>query len=82
MPAKKRQSAGGQVGGADVHNDGNGGHLGQEFVSLDTVKEMLSVQESLLRSIFDSAINSLNSRLDDVMRSVFSVQVLSTPKRI
>ena len=74
MPPKKKSGAGGQGGGAETYNTGNGGG-DSEFVSLDTVKELLRAQESMLRSLFDSVVNSLNSRLDDVVKSVASIKV-------
>lgn len=47
---------------------------GQETVSLTTVREMLKVQESMMRSLFDSVISSLNARLDEVVKTVSSIK--------
>ena len=43
-------------------------------MSLGTVKELLKVQESMLRMLFDSVVNSLNPRVDDVLSSVSSIK--------
>ena len=43
-------------------------------MSLGTVKELLKVQESMLRTLFDSVVNSLNPRVDDVLSSVSSTK--------
>ena len=73
MPPRKKQGAGGQSV-VETHSESNGGDLGEEFVSLGTVKEMLKVQESMLRTLFDSVVNSLNARIDDVLSSVSSIK--------
>ena len=41
---------------------------------MGTVKELLKVQESMLRMLFDSVVNSLNPRVDDVLSSVSSIK--------
>ena len=41
---------------------------------MDTVKEMLKVQESMLGTLFDSAVNSLSWRIDEVLSSVSSIK--------
>ena len=46
----------------------------EEFVSLQTVREMLKVQESMLRSLFDSVVKSLTARVDDIVNSVASIK--------
>ena len=74
MPPRKKPGAGGQSGVVEAHSESNGGNLGEEFVSLGTVKEMLKVQESMLRTLFDSVVNSLNARIDDVLSSVSSIK--------
>ena len=43
-------------------------------MSLGTIKELLKVQESMLRTLFDSVVNSLNPRVDDVLSSVSSTK--------
>ena len=74
MPPRKKPGAGGQSGVVEAHSENNGGDLGEEFVSLGTVKEMLKVQESMLRTLFDSVVNSLNAIIDDVLSSVSSIK--------
>ncbi|XP_068670429.1 uncharacterized protein [Montipora foliosa] len=74
MPPTKKPGAGGQSGVVEAQSEINGGNLGEEFVSLGTVKEMLKVQESMLRTLFDSVVNSLNARIDDVLSSVSSIK--------
>ena len=74
MPQKKKPGAGGQSGVVEAQSESNGGDLGEEFVSLGTVREMLKVQESMLRTLFDSVVNSLNSIIDDVLNSVSSLK--------
>ena len=73
MPSRKKPGAGGQSV-VEAHSESNGGDLGEELVSLGTVKEMLKVQESMLRTLFDSVVNSLNARIDDVLSSVSSIK--------
>ena len=41
---------------------------------LGSVKEMLKVQESVLPTLFDSLVNSLNSRIDEVLSSTSSIK--------
>ena len=41
---------------------------------MGTIKELLKVQESMLRTLFDSVVNSLNPRVDDVLSSVSSTK--------
>ena len=36
----------------------------EELVSLQTVREMLKVQESMLRALFDSVVKSLTARVE------------------
>ena len=45
-----------------------------EFVSLTAVREMLKVQESALRSLFESIVNSLTKRVDEVVKKVASLE--------
>ena len=42
----------------------------EEYVTLATLKQMLSIQESTLKSIFESFIMSVNLRVDDLVKSV------------
>ena len=46
----------------------------EELVSLRTVREMLKVQESMLRALFDSVVKSLTARVDGVVESVDSLK--------
>ena len=45
----------------------------EELVSLRTVREMLKVQESMLRALFYSVVKSLTARVDGVVQSVNSL---------
>ena len=45
-----------------------------KFVSLATVGEMLKVQESALRSVFESAVSSLSQRVDEVQKIISSIE--------
>ena len=56
--------------GADEEAEGED----QEFVSIVTVRELLKVQESALKAIFESMISSFSSRLDDVVKTVSSLK--------
>lgn len=42
----------------------------EEFVCLATLKQMLTVQESMLKSVFDSVISSEMTRVDELMKTV------------
>ena len=46
----------------------------EELVSLRTVREVLKVQESILRALFDSVVKSLMARVDGVVESVNSLK--------
>ena len=46
-----------------------------EYVTIAMVKQLLKVQESILQSLFESVVNSLQTRLDNV---VISVQEIKT----
>ena len=46
----------------------------EEYVTLATLKQMLSIQESTLQSIFESFIMSVNLRVDDLVKSVAEVK--------
>ena len=48
----------------------------EEFVSLRSVQEMLKVQESMLRALFDSVVKSLTARVDGVVESVNSLKAI------
>ena len=45
-----------------------------EFVRMAQVREMLRVQESILETLFDSVVQSLSMRLDEVVKSVKSMR--------
>ena len=42
----------------------------EEFVSLAVLNQMLSVQESMLRAVFDSVVSSITTRVDDLAKIV------------
>ena len=46
----------------------------EELVSLRTVREMLKVQESMLRALFYSVVKSMTARVDGVVESVNSLK--------
>ena len=45
-----------------------------EFVSMATLKTMLSIQQSTMRSLFESFLSSVNSRVDNLVKTVESVK--------
>ena len=46
----------------------------EEYVTLAALKQMLSMQESTLKSIFESFIMSVNHRVDDLVKTVAKVK--------
>ena len=42
----------------------------EEYVSLTMLKQMLSVQESMLKALFHSVISSVMTRVDDLLKTV------------
>ena len=46
----------------------------EEIVSSRTVREMLKVQESILRALFEPVVKSLTARVDGVVESVNSLK--------
>ena len=42
----------------------------EEYVSLTMLKQMLSVQESMLKALFHSVISSVTTRVDDLLKTV------------
>ena len=46
----------------------------EEYVTLATLKQMLSMQESTLKSIFESFIMYVNHRVDDLVKTVAEVK--------
>ena len=47
---------------------------GGELVSIATVKQMLDVQQSMLKTLFDSFISTVNARVDKLTDSVASLK--------
>ena len=45
-----------------------------EFVRMAQVRELLRVQESMLETLFESVVQSLSMRLDEVVKSVKSMR--------
>ena len=45
-----------------------------ELVSIATVKQMLDVQQSMLKTLFDSFISTVNARVDKLTDSVASLK--------
>lgn len=45
-----------------------------ELVSIATVKQMLDVQQSMLKTLFDSFISTVNARVDKLADSVASLK--------
>ena len=46
----------------------------EELVTLTTLNHMLSIQESMMRSILDSFVSSVTSRVDDLVKTVASLK--------
>ena len=45
-----------------------------ELVTMAQVRELLKVQESMLKTLFESVVQSLSMRLDEVVKSVKSIK--------
>ena len=45
-----------------------------ELVSIATLKQMLDVQQSMLKTLFDSFISTVNARVDKLADSVASLK--------
>ena len=43
-------------------------------MSLATVKELLKVQESTLRTLFETVVNSLTTRVDEVVQNIAAIR--------
>ena len=43
-------------------------------MSLATVKELLKVQESTLRTLFETVVNSLTTRVDEVVQNLAAIR--------
>ena len=53
---------------------GNWKKTNTDFASLETVKELLKIQEYSLRSMFESLVRSLSKRIDEVVDTVASIK--------
>ena len=51
--------------------DDDGEH---QYVSMATVKELLKVQESTLRTLFETVVNSLTTRVDEVVQNLAAIR--------
>lgn len=45
-----------------------------EFVTMATVRELLKVQESMLKTLFESVVQSLTTRVDEVVKSLETIK--------
>ena len=66
---KKHQSADAVAGEVNLETKDEG-----ELVSIGTVKQMLDVQQSMLKTLFDSFISTVNARVDKLADSVASLK--------
>ena len=66
--AKKHQSADAAADEVNLEAKDEG-----ELVSIATVKQMLDVQQSMLKTLFDSFISTVNARVDKLADSVPSL---------
>lgn len=48
----------------------------EEVVTMTTVRSLLVVQESMLKSLLESVVNGINARMDDLERSVSDIEDL------
>ena len=46
----------------------------QELVTMAVVKNLLVVQESMMRALFDSVVISINTRVDELVKTVSSIK--------
>ena len=46
----------------------------EEFLTMAQVRELLKVQESMLKTLFESVVQSLSRRLREVVKSVKSIK--------
>ena len=42
----------------------------EEVVTMATVRSLLAVHESMLKTLFESVVNGINNRMDDLEKSV------------
>ena len=45
-----------------------------EVVTMATVRSLLAVQESMLKTLFESVVNGINARMDDLEKSVSDIK--------
>ena len=62
-----------QDGGTEEQDGGTEADL-EQFVSMATVREFLKEQESMLKSLFESSVKSLSTRVDDLVKSMESFE--------
>jgi hypothetical protein len=43
---------------------------GGEAVTMETVQELLRVQESMFKALFEATMNTVNKRIDDIVTTV------------
>ena len=46
----------------------------EEVVTMATVRSLLAVQESMLKTLFESIVNGINARMDDLEKSVSNIK--------
>ena len=51
-------------------HDGFNPSTNTEFVSMATLREMLDMQERIVRNMFESVLSSVNIRIDEIVKSV------------
>lgn len=64
----KSQDASNKASKSDSSADVEGTEC-EEYVTLATLKQMLSIQKSTLKSIFESFIMSVNHQVDDLVKT-------------
>ena len=45
----------------------------EEVVTMATVRSLLAVQESMLKTLFESVVNGINNRMDDLEKFVSDI---------
>ena len=50
----------------------------EEYASLAMLKQMLFVQESVLKALFHSVISSVTARVDDLLKTVTELKKVSS----
>ena len=71
-PKAKNTASRGSGEAEKVNNSSSlqGAEGDEEYVSLTMLKQMLSVQESMLKALFHSVISSVTTRVDDLLKTV------------